>query len=100
MHDSDRDSNRVLTREETEEFILDPYVNENRTYSEIAKIVLDSDCSLVERRWYRIFTIAVVIGRIVIICISRIRSNSMAWLINCASRSCCDTFTIHACCKG
>src|SRR5215212_3822409 len=35
---SDRDSNRVLTRKEREELVLDLYFEENKTYSEIAKI--------------------------------------------------------------
>src|SRR5918911_457200 len=35
---SDIDSNGVLTREEREEFVLDLYFNQNKKYSEIAKI--------------------------------------------------------------
>jgi hypothetical protein len=35
---SDRDPNRVLTREEREELVLDLYFKENKTYHEIAKI--------------------------------------------------------------
>ena len=35
---SDIDSNRVLTRKEREELVLDLYFNQNKTYSEIAKI--------------------------------------------------------------
>ncbi len=35
---SDRDSNVVLTRKEREELVLDLYFNQNKTYSEIAKI--------------------------------------------------------------
>src|SRR5215212_1486527 len=35
---SDIDSDRVLTRKEREELVLDLYFNQNKTYSEIAKI--------------------------------------------------------------
>jgi len=35
---SDIDSNRVLTRKEREELVLDLYFNQNKTFSEIAKI--------------------------------------------------------------
>jgi DNA-directed RNA polymerase specialized sigma subunit len=35
---SDIDSNGVLTREEREEHIIDLYFNQNKKYSEIAKI--------------------------------------------------------------
>ena len=35
---SDRDSNRVLTRKEREELVLELYFKENKTYHEIAKI--------------------------------------------------------------
>ena len=35
---SDTYSNRVLTRKEKEELVLDLYFNQNKTYSEIAKI--------------------------------------------------------------
>jgi predicted HTH domain antitoxin len=35
---SDTNSNGVLTREEREELVLDLYFNQNKTYSEIAKI--------------------------------------------------------------
>ena len=61
---------------------------------------LDSDCSLGERCRYYIVLIIIIIGRIAAICISRIWSNSMTWLINYASRSCCDTLTINACCES
>jgi DNA-directed RNA polymerase specialized sigma subunit len=36
---SDINSNGVLTRKEKEDFVLDLYFNQNKTYSEIAKIV-------------------------------------------------------------
>ena len=35
---SDIDSNRVLSRKEKEELVLDLYFNQNKTYHEIAKI--------------------------------------------------------------
>jgi DNA-binding CsgD family transcriptional regulator len=35
---SDTDANKVLTREEREDLVLDLYFKENKTYSEIAKI--------------------------------------------------------------
>jgi hypothetical protein len=35
---SDIDSDRVLTRKEREELVLDLYFNQNKTYPEIAKI--------------------------------------------------------------